>query len=65
MAGDQEFYWCVKHSRVEASDQLCAAQNRLGPYPTRAEAEQALDTVRRRNEEWEAEDARWAGDTDT
>ncbi|WP_309080005.1 SPOR domain-containing protein [Zhihengliuella sp.] len=28
----------------------------LGPYPTRAEAEQALEKVRRRNEAWDAED---------
>ena len=31
-------------------------KDRLGPYPTRQEAERALETVRRRNEEWDAQD---------
>lgn len=60
MSGD--FYWCVKHGRVESGDQLCAAQERLGPYPSRGEAEQALEKVKQRNEEWDAEDARWEGE---
>jgi hypothetical protein len=33
----------------------------MGPYGTPAEAEQALTRVAERNEQWDAEDARWAG----
>jgi hypothetical protein len=34
----------------------CPGKDRLGPYPTKEAAEHALDTVRRRNEEWERQD---------
>ncbi|MQA26636.1 MAG: hypothetical protein GEU94_14485 [Micromonosporaceae bacterium] len=56
-----EFWWCVKHSRVESGDGVCPARRRLGPYPTREDAAAALEKVRERNEEWDAEDARWEG----
>jgi hypothetical protein len=58
----QQFYWCLKHNTVEAGDALCKSAERLGPYPDRASAERALDTVRQRNESWEAEDTRWEDD---
>jgi hypothetical protein len=47
---------------VESGDQLCPAKYRLGPFPSAAEAERALERVRERNEAWEAEDARWRGE---
>jgi len=61
MAADSAnaFYWCVKHSRVESGDDVCPGGDRLGPYATESEAQQALQRVRERNEEWEAEDERW------
>ncbi|MGH3716590.1 MAG: hypothetical protein ACRDT4_24485 [Micromonosporaceae bacterium] len=61
MTEETAFYWCVKHSRVESGDQLCAVRDRLGPYPTREAAEHAMEKVKERNDEWEAEDARWEG----
>lgn len=57
-----EYFWCLRHSRVETASNACAAMYRLGPYRTEAEAERALQTVRERNEAWEAEDARWSGE---
>jgi hypothetical protein len=56
------YYWCLRHNRVETGDNMCAARDRLGPYPTAAEAERAMDKVAERNAEWDAEDARWAGE---
>jgi len=56
-----EFWWCVKHDRVEDPSNVCRSINRLGPYPTRAEAEQALETAERRNEAWD-EDPVWNDD---
>lgn len=56
------YYWCLRHRRVEGGDDVCAAKYRLGPYDTKAEAERALDLVRERNEAWDAEDVRWAGE---
>jgi hypothetical protein len=35
----------------------------MGPYETRTEAEQALARVAERNEQLDAEDARWTGET--
>jgi hypothetical protein len=37
----------------------CAERHRLGPYETRAEAEQALQKVAERNEKADAEDRAW------
>ena len=56
------YYWCLRHNRVETDANACAAMHRLGPYATEAEAERALERVADRNAEWDAEDARWAGD---
>jgi glycerol-3-phosphate dehydrogenase len=59
--GSGEFYWCMKHERVESGDHVCAARHRIGPFATAAEAERALETIQQRNEDWEAENARWEG----
>jgi hypothetical protein len=58
----QQFYWCLKHNKVETGDDLCRSADRLGPFSSRADAERALDTVRARNESWDAEDKRWGND---
>ena len=60
--GGGGYFWCLRHQRVESGADLCAAKYRLGPYDSKAEAEQALQRVSDRNEEWEAEDARWTGE---
>lgn len=60
--GVDQYYWCLSHHRVETDDNICAAVDRLGPYASPQEAEQALDRVRQRNETWDAEDARWNGE---
>jgi len=60
--GDTRYYWCLRHQRVETDTGACAAQYRLGPYDSAQDAENALSLVRRRNQEWDDEDARWSGD---
>ena len=55
MDTEQHWYYCLKHRTVEPEDG-CPAKDRLGPYPTREDAERALETVRKRNEEWDAQD---------
>ena len=59
---DNAFYWCLRHSRVESGDDVCAGKYRLGPYATDAEAKRALNLVRERNDRWEAEDRDWGSD---
>ena len=56
----EEWYYCVEHDAVEPK-LGCRITNRLGPYATREEAEHALETVRRRNEAWD-EDEAWEDD---
>lgn len=60
--GATRFYWCLRHQRVETDENACAERYLLGPFDTEAAARDALRLVRQRNEEWEAEDARWNGD---
>lgn len=57
----EQWYWCLRHRRVEPGGQCCKAEDRMGPYPT---AEAARDWKARseaREDSWEAEDDRWAG----
>ena len=60
--GGGAYFWCLRDNRVETGGDLCPAQYRLGPYATADEATRALETVERRNAEWDAEDARWTGE---
>jgi hypothetical protein len=57
MEGEKRWWFCLRHMTVE-SDETCPGKDRLGPYPTEEAAAQALETVRRRNEEWDAADDR-------
>ncbi len=57
---DDGWYFCLDHRRVEPR-LGCRDAERLGPYPTREEAEQALETAQRRNAAWD-NDPRWNED---
>lgn len=52
----ERFYYCLKHKAVEGA-RGCPARDRLGPYPTHAEAERALEKVQQRNEAWDNDPA--------
>ena len=52
----ERYFYCLDHHAVEGEDG-CRAAERLGPYASRAEAEQALDTVQQRNEAWDNDPA--------
>lgn len=52
------WFFCLKHHTVEDRDG-CAERHRLGPFATRAEATDALQTVAERNERADAEDRAW------
>ncbi len=56
MDDDRRWWYCLKHNRVEQGPG-CPDKDRLGPYRTEQEAARALETVRRRNEEWDAADS--------
>jgi hypothetical protein len=55
MDTEQHWWFCLTHMAVEP-DAGCPGKDRLGPYPTSAAAAAALDTVKQRNAEWDAQD---------
>jgi hypothetical protein len=50
--GKEEWFYCLQHRRVEGRGE-CRVDQRLGPFPTKGEAERALDRVQRRNVAWD------------
>jgi hypothetical protein len=62
-SGGGPYYWCLTHNRVETDRDVCPASMTMGPYENPTEAEQALARVAKRNEQWDADDAHWKGDT--
>ena len=56
MDGDDRWWYCLTHSRVEHGPG-CPDKDRLGPYPTREAAARALETVQDRNKQWDAQDS--------
>jgi hypothetical protein len=50
-----EWFYCLKHKKAEEGPE-CPAKDRFGPYPTRAEAEHAMERNAERNREWDAAD---------
>jgi hypothetical protein len=46
-----QWFYCLRHHTVEGPVG-CRAQDRLGPYATREEAENALEKVKERNTTW-------------
>ena len=59
---NDEFWYCVRHHRVEGPEG-CPNKDRLGPYPTQAEAADALAKVQERNEAWD-QDPRFNDDVE-
>lgn len=57
MSQENEYYYCMKHKKVEPWDG-CRSDNRLGPYPSKEKASHAMEKVDQRNEAWE-NDPNW------
>ena len=60
MSESNQWWYCLRHQTVEETD-ACANSDRLGPYGTRKEAEEALQTAADRTEAWESDPA-WNDD---
>lgn len=52
---ERRWWFCLRHKSVEP-EEGCPGKDRLGPYPSVEAASRALETVRERNEQWDAED---------
>lgn len=57
---EEAWFYCLDHRTVEPADG-CRAAVRIGPFATRDEAAKALETVERRNLEWD-NDPEWSED---
>ena len=62
--GGGGWYWCLRHKRVEAAAEACPAEYRMGPYPSREEAQSWREKVEQRNEAWKEQDREWEGETE-
>lgn len=58
MSEGTQFYYNLSTGSVEEGRQSSGAEL-MGPYATRREAEQALQTAAARNEKWEEADEDW------
>ena len=59
MSEQPQFFFNVSTGQVEELANKSQSKDLLGPYATREEAASALQTARRRTEEWDEEDRRW------
>ena len=55
-----EYWYCLRHKTVE-SEQVCPGSERMGPYASRQEAQNALASAAERTQAWD-EDPRWNDD---
>lgn len=59
-----QFFYNIRTQQVEEGRQSDWS-DLMGPYPTRAEAQRALETARENTERWDEEERRWKdGDED-
>lgn len=58
MTEGTQYYYNLTTGAVEEGAQSPATE-RMGPYATREEAERALSTAAKRNQEWEQDDKQW------
>ena len=54
-----EYWFNTQTGEVEEGSHRSSWKSLMGPYPTREEAQQALDKARARSDVWDAEDDRW------
>jgi hypothetical protein len=56
---DDGWYWDLRAGRAVPAAERGPSDHVLGPYPTKAEAEDWRRTVEARNEAWDDDDERW------
>ena len=59
-AESEQWYFDVRRGVAVPASERGHAEDMLGPYPSKAAAENWRDTVASRNDAWDAEDERWA-----
>lgn len=56
---ETEWYWDLRRARAVPADERGPGDQTLGPYPSRAEAENWRSTVETRNDAWQDDDDEW------
>ncbi len=59
--GSVEYFYNTRTHQVEEG-RVSSWEDLMGPYPSREEAEHALDTARKRSASWDEDDADWRGE---
>ena len=54
-----QFWFNLRTGRVETNYDKSQGKDLMGPYPTQAEAEHALQSAQARTQRWDDEDRRW------
>lgn len=62
MAVMTSYFFNIRTGAVEELEHKGQSKDLLGPYATKAEAEQALSTAAGRTEDWDREDREWRGE---
>jgi hypothetical protein len=57
-----QFYFNTRTGQVEQVEDKSQSKDLLGPYPTRADAERAVQSAQERTERWEQENRDWDGE---
>ncbi|MFP5347289.1 MAG: SPOR domain-containing protein [Actinomycetes bacterium] len=60
----EQYWYNIATKQVEVGHQS-DWRNLMGPYPTREQAENALETARANTERWDEEDRRWRDGEDS
>lgn len=58
---DERWYWDLDRRQAVPAAERGPGDNTLGPYDTKAEAENWQSTVERRNDAWDDADEKWQG----
>jgi hypothetical protein len=59
MSEEPQFFFNIRTHQVEELAKKGQSKDLLGPYPTREDAEHALEIARARTEAWDEEERRW------
>ena len=60
----EQWYWDLKKGQAVPASERGPADEVLGPYPSKDEAEHWRDRLEERNEAWEQADKEWEGEDD-
>lgn len=61
----EQWFWDLRRKRAVRARERGPGDQTLGPYASRAEAENWRQTVEDRNEQWAADDEEWEAGPDT